>query len=200
MASGWYDFVAGAKPLATEWDDYVSKQVVMVFADASARNTALASVLREGMFAYLSDADTLTCYTGSTWVTAATVGQWTAYTPSTTNITLGTGSTNTGRWSRYGRTVHVVGNFTLGTGGSFTGEAQLGLPFTAAAHRFFGTAYFTDASTAANCQVAVAHVPSSADYAQFRYSGSNGAAQATVPFTWTTGDSIWWSVTFEASS
>lgn len=74
MASGWYDFVAGAKPLATEWDDYISKQVVMVFASASARDTALSGVVRAGMHAYLDDSDRTYVYTGSAWVPA--IGRW----------------------------------------------------------------------------------------------------------------------------
>lgn len=74
MASGFYDFVAGAKPLATEWDDYISKQVVMTFATTSARDTALSGHVREGMYADAQDTDRLMRYNGSAWVPSS--GRW----------------------------------------------------------------------------------------------------------------------------
>lgn len=71
MASGYYSFVAGAKPLASEWNDYVSKQAVMVFASTAARDSALSSVLREGMLCYVTGTDRFYFYTGSTWIVLA---------------------------------------------------------------------------------------------------------------------------------
>lgn len=67
MASGYYSFVAGAKPLASEWNDYVSKQSVMVFASTAARDSALSGVLREGMLSYQSDTNQYTSYDGAAW-------------------------------------------------------------------------------------------------------------------------------------
>jgi hypothetical protein len=71
MASGWYDFVAGGRPLATEWDDYVSKQTVMVFASTAARDTALATVAREGMLCYITADEQFYARNATGWVRAA---------------------------------------------------------------------------------------------------------------------------------
>ena len=51
---------------ANEFNTYIMEQTVMVFASSSARDTAISSP-SEGMFAYLSDTDTLTFYNGSSW-------------------------------------------------------------------------------------------------------------------------------------
>ena len=40
---------------------------VQVFADATARNTALSGIEIEGMFAFLQDTDGLTYWDGSAW-------------------------------------------------------------------------------------------------------------------------------------
>ena len=58
---------------------------------------------------------------------AAAIGVWTNFTPSWTNVTLGTGAINTGRYVQIGQTVHVSVHFTLGTGGDVTAS-----PFTMA--------------------------------------------------------------------
>lgn len=67
MAEGYKDWSAGDILTAADLEDYTVKQSVMVFADASARTTALSSVLREGMMSYLKDTDTVEKYDGSAW-------------------------------------------------------------------------------------------------------------------------------------
>lgn len=67
MGSGHKVWSPGDKPTATEFNGYISDQVIMTFADASARDTALSGVLAEGMFAYLSDVNNLTRYNGTAW-------------------------------------------------------------------------------------------------------------------------------------
>jgi hypothetical protein len=68
MAGGFKNFVAGAVLLESDLDSYLMRQTVMVFASASARDSALSGVLVEGMHAYLSDKNWLTYYDGSAWV------------------------------------------------------------------------------------------------------------------------------------
>lgn len=60
-------FVAGDILLAAEVNGYLMDQTIMVFADAAARTTAIASPT-QGMFAYLTDDSTLYTYDGSDWV------------------------------------------------------------------------------------------------------------------------------------
>jgi hypothetical protein len=61
------DFAAGEILTAADVDDYLMRQTVMVFDDASARDTALSAVLTEGMKAYLKDVDETYVYTGAGW-------------------------------------------------------------------------------------------------------------------------------------
>ena len=65
-------FVAGDVLTAAEVNTYLQDQVIMVFADATARNNAFGGTgeptLAEGMFCFLKDSDTLQYYNGSSWV------------------------------------------------------------------------------------------------------------------------------------
>lgn len=47
----------------------IERRVISVFASASARNTAVAGKVEEGMFAFLKDTNTLTYYDGAAWQT-----------------------------------------------------------------------------------------------------------------------------------
>ena len=68
MAEGFKDFAPGDILTAADVDDYLMRQMVMVFADASARTTALSGVIREGMVSYLKDTNAVEVYDGSSWV------------------------------------------------------------------------------------------------------------------------------------
>lgn len=70
MAGAGYKLYATGDVLtAAQVNNYLQEQTVMVFADAAARTTALASVLAEGMISYLKDTDVTQYYSGSAWVT-----------------------------------------------------------------------------------------------------------------------------------
>jgi hypothetical protein len=64
--AGWFDFVNGQTLPASRVQDYLMDQTVMVFADSSARTSALPSPTA-GMVTYLVDSGDLWFYTGSTW-------------------------------------------------------------------------------------------------------------------------------------
>lgn len=68
MASGLYTFVAGAKPTATEWNDYIGKQAVGVYSSAADRNTQTSGKTREGMLAALTDEERVYAFDGAAWV------------------------------------------------------------------------------------------------------------------------------------
>lgn len=75
---------------AAQVNTYLMQQTVMVFANSTARTSALSSVLAEGMVSYLQDTNTLEVYDGSAWVGAT--GDITALTASTgISITSPTG-------------------------------------------------------------------------------------------------------------
>lgn len=72
------DFAAGDVLTAADVDNLLMRQTVMTFADETARDTALAAVLAEGMIAYLDDTDEVLKYTGSAWVNVSNPGDITA--------------------------------------------------------------------------------------------------------------------------
>lgn len=65
--AGFRTFVDGDVLTAAQVNTYLMEQAVMVFADASARTTALPTP-SEGMVTYLADSNVLEVYDGSSWV------------------------------------------------------------------------------------------------------------------------------------
>ena len=82
-------FTAGEVLAAADVNGYLMDQTVMVFADAAARTSAIASP-SEGMVAYLEDTSVLFFYNGSAWVTVAATGLASFVTDATTARTLTT--------------------------------------------------------------------------------------------------------------
>jgi hypothetical protein len=63
---GYKEFTTGDVLTAADANGYLASQVVMVFASAAARTSAIASP-QEGMISYLKDTDALNYYSGSAW-------------------------------------------------------------------------------------------------------------------------------------
>jgi len=95
MGAGFKVWSTGDLVNASDFNNYLQEQVIMVFADASARNSAITSA-EEGMFAFLKDTNVLTFYDGSSWSSFIGEGDITGVTI-TTNATggLSGGSTAT---------------------------------------------------------------------------------------------------------
>jgi hypothetical protein len=64
---GYIEFSTGDVLTAAAANGYLASQVVMVFADAAARTTAITSP-QEGMISYLKDTNSTEYYSGSAWV------------------------------------------------------------------------------------------------------------------------------------
>lgn len=64
--AGFKVFQTGDLITASEFNTFVMEQVIMVFADATARDTAVTSPA-EGMFCFLKNTNTLQFYDGSSW-------------------------------------------------------------------------------------------------------------------------------------
>jgi hypothetical protein len=77
-------FVSGDVLTAAQVNTYLQQQVTMVFANSTARTTALSGVLAEGMMSYLQDTNTVEVYNGSSWVNVGNSGD-------ITGVTAGTG-------------------------------------------------------------------------------------------------------------
>jgi len=69
--AGYKLFNTGDVLTAAQVNTYLQEQVVMVFADAAARTTALSGVLAEGMMSYLKDTNAVEKYDGSAWTAIA---------------------------------------------------------------------------------------------------------------------------------
>lgn len=66
MGAGFKVWTTGDLVNASDFNNYIQEQVVMVFDDSTARDSAVSSP-EEGMFAYLKDTNILTFYNGSAW-------------------------------------------------------------------------------------------------------------------------------------
>lgn len=67
---GYIEFTTGDILTAANANGYLASQTVMVFANAAARTSAIASP-QEGMMSYLKDTDAVEKYNGSSWVSVA---------------------------------------------------------------------------------------------------------------------------------
>ena len=99
--AGFKTFNTGDVLTASDVNTYLMQQAVLVFADSSARSTALGANVAEGMLSYLKDTNALEKYTGSAWVnidTGATSPLTTKgdlYTYSATDTRLAVGANDT---------------------------------------------------------------------------------------------------------
>lgn len=82
--AGYKLFVSGDVLTAAQVNTYLQQQVTMVFANSTARTTALSGVLAEGMMSYLQDTNAVEVYNGSSWVNVGNAGD-------ITGVTAGTG-------------------------------------------------------------------------------------------------------------
>jgi hypothetical protein len=131
MAEGFLDFTPGQVLTAAQVDDYLMRQAVMRFDDASARTTALSGVLVEGMMSYLKDTDAVEVYDGSAWVAVGGVSYGTATGGSSSTITVGGESYTMLTFTSSGTlTVTAAGVFDVlivaGGGGGISSTANCG--------------------------------------------------------------------------
>ena len=135
-----------------------------------------------------------------------TGGAWSAYTPtltaSTTNPTLGTGSTTSGFYAQIGKI--VIGYFIVqfGTSGvnAGSGTYYVSLPVTAASSSspVVGSVDLADASTGARATGVATQVTAST--IQFEYDGGTyQGAMHNAPWAWAASDSIRVQFTYEAA-
>ena len=105
---GYKLFVNGNTLSASDLNTYVQQQTVMVFADSTARTTALSGVVSAGMISYLTGTNSLETYNGSAWV-ANGVGDVTLTgTQTLTNKTLTSPIINLGINAQTGTTYTTV--------------------------------------------------------------------------------------------
>jgi hypothetical protein len=69
MGSGYRTFTAGEVLTASNVQNYLQDQAVMVFGGSAARSSAIGTAnFEEGMISYLTDTDKVEAYNGTNWV------------------------------------------------------------------------------------------------------------------------------------
>jgi len=147
--------------------------------------------------------------TSSTPTFSTTVGAWTSYVPTWSGVTIGN-AVVTAFYSQVGKTVSITISYTHGSTTSITGQIMFSLPVTAAS-RYSGSG--VGQYIIGNCYIEDAGI---AGYTGFFRSGgttsvtltaagtagtflNNTGANATSPFTWSTGDFFSGTLTYEAA-
>lgn len=194
-------FTAGTKLTAADVNDYLAEQSIATFSSAGARNSAITAPV-EGQVAYISSSDSFTYHDGSGWQNMLFANAWIAYTPTLTNITLGSGGTSAFYYQVVGKTINVRGRITLGTSGTLTGAATFTLPVNAVLDQQFWNCdgEMTDASASAFYPAFIRVFTTGAQITAMNASGtyvSHTLTSATVPFTWTVSDVINVSFSYE---
>jgi hypothetical protein len=103
--AGAYLWEAGEVVTAANLNQYVQDQVIAVYADSAARDTAYGGVgeptLAEGMFCFLKDTNSFLYYDGSSWTAVDTSVDASKIPLSTVttagDLILGTGNATVGR-------------------------------------------------------------------------------------------------------
>ena len=194
-------FAAGEKLTSSDVNSYLMQQTVMYFASTTARGSAITSPV-EGMVAYLEDSNTYTFWNGSAWNDLLWGDAWVAYTPTLSNITLGSGGTSSFFYQRVGKMVNVRGRVTLGTSGALSGVATFTLPVNAiTADQFWqsGT-ILNDSGTfyAGVVRVGTSTATVLAMNASATYTTAVNTA-LNIPFTWAVGDILNVGFSYEAA-
>lgn len=129
---------------------------------------------------------------------------WETYTPaltaSTTNPTLGTGSSATGRYGQVNKIVCGQGQITFGTAGISAGSGfyYVSLPITAqASGKVIGQFQFLDSSASATYIGTL--ISDTTTRALMYYNNPSSVATNIAPFTWAASDFIRYTFQYEAA-
>jgi len=106
--AGFKVYATGDLITATEFNTFLQEQVIMVFADSSARDSAVSSP-SEGMFCFLKDSDVLQFYNGSSWASFIGDGDITGVTI-TTSATSGLSGGATATSGAFSSTLVIAPN------------------------------------------------------------------------------------------
>lgn len=187
------------------WGDKAATYENRVVVALDSDRTALASpVLRDGLECYVTATGITWLYRGTVW--RAWDSDWIAYTPTFTNITVGSG-TKVGQYRYSAGQVYVEGRFVYGSGSAVLGSSAVnhpaGLSISASQQADpyplgradilkFGSAIYPGFVTTNNGTTA----------AQFNYVNAASTAavdtalSATAPITFAANDAIAWKYDF----
>lgn len=197
-------FTNGSVLQASEINDNLMRQSVMVFSNAAARTAAITSPT-EGMITYLEDVDRFESRTASAWVQLITPGGWVSFTPSFSGFTLGNG-TVVARYTQIGQTVHFFCRVTLGSTSSVSGTIGMTLPIAKSATMEHPTGQCSIEQTGTRFP-SIAMMSSSLGsnqvgmliYVTNTSFLETNLSSATYPWTWTTNHKFAFQGTYEAA-
>lgn len=139
------------------------------------------------------------------WYDGTLTSAWSTYTPvlsaDSGTPTIGNGSV-TGRYKQLGKMVHVRGIMTVGSTTAAAGGWYLSLPVTAhATGNAIGSAYLRDVSAAgAGHFIGISAVLGATSTSRIAfYTQANNQVTSANPFAWASGDTINFSLTYEAA-
>jgi hypothetical protein len=146
--------VAGTSATASWANANVRDQTIAQFANVAERNSFIGTPV-EGMVCVTQDAGLMWVYDGSAWIQYGSFGGWTAWTPALTAVTTSPTSSpaisTSGRYVRWGNTIHGWGRILAGATSTTagTGDYQFSLPVnvrSAGIVQPVGVLYYLDAS------------------------------------------------------
>ncbi len=202
-------FVAGTVLTAAQQNTSAGTGVP-VFATTVTRDAAFGGsnkALAEGQLCYIEASDVVQYYTGAAWASVG-ASDFAAWTPTWTNLTVGN-ATQTARYSQSGKTVFFTLKLVLGSTSSVGTNPNFTWPVTAASQAsaqasLVQIAYldatagvFLGVSDPRNRTTAVCGINGPSGTVQLQE--QDRAVSSTVPFTWTTNDTIWIAGSYEAA-
>ena len=130
---------------------------------------------------------------------------WTSWTPSFAGGFANGNATRTGKYIKVGRFVAFYGTITTGSTTTYGAVLRATLPVTAASANDGMTVFghFLDASVGRQPAFVIPNSTTEVEFASINVAGTYAASaqtNATVPFTWTTGDGIFYAGSYEAAS
>jgi hypothetical protein len=128
-------------------------------------------------------------------------GVWSTWSPTLTNVTLGTGSTVVARYLQIGKLVLCQLQIILGTTADVTGTFTVSLPVTARSLQpsIWGGGVALDASVGATGHRGVFCLVGASTSVLTFVASTGGTVNASVPFDWTDSDQLRVSWFYEAA-
>jgi hypothetical protein len=177
-------------------DNFISTSGHYVWEDATERGAATG--MANGDFGFQTDTKATYARISGAWVLWDL--DWTAYTPTLTNVTLGAGTFSNTRYRVVNGVVQAHGKFTLGSGSAIGAGAGITHPAGLTTTGVGGLGFFplgAIVSVIAGTARLGLVVPASGAAGSF-YSASTTLTSfnAAAPAAWGTNDSIMWNYSF----